>query len=79
MVYKSVRGWTSGWSLSILNFVKYPGGHFKQGSFSVLNGKSNLTLSIIIIEFFFSTRKMLKKSESFAGCLCCKGHNNYWV
>ena len=24
MVYKSVRGWTSGQSLPVLNFVKYP-------------------------------------------------------
>ena len=26
MVYKSVRGWTSGRSLPVLNFVKYPPG-----------------------------------------------------
>ena len=24
MVYERVRGWTSGWSLPVQNFVKYP-------------------------------------------------------
>ena len=28
MVYKRVRGWTSGWSLPVLTFVEYPPGRY---------------------------------------------------
>jgi len=28
MVYKGVRGWTSGWSLPVLTFVEYPPGRY---------------------------------------------------